>query len=169
VWNFAGFDVPPWEEPGDIEGKETNFQFNQLLSQDEWFYQEPNDPCDGDGDPNSAVYWLSIAAIYNPEDYADPCFFPWGWKTRPHNFNDDAVHITDATIWPPVVCSWLNAADPIFWPDPNTSWDLSFELTTNEPSYADFPIVGDLNGDGIVDLRDLNLLARNWLREADQP
>jgi len=34
------------------------------------------------------VYWLSIGAIYDGAPEPD---FPWGWKTRPHFYHDDAV------------------------------------------------------------------------------
>jgi len=168
VWNFAGFD----ESPRGPSMNDSCFQFTQLLSQDEWFYQEPNDPCH----PNGArVYWLSIAAIYDPNDYTDPNFRPWGWKTREHFFNDDAVRITntfnpvDGTMWPPtppkVGSTWV-MGDPIFWPDLSTSWDVAFELTTNRPTYKDNPIPGDLNGDKIVNFYDLAILANNWLKSA---
>ena len=170
VWNFAGFDENP-QGPNEPNENDSCFQFTQLLSEDEWFYQEPNDPCDPD-DPNARVYWLSIAAIYDPCDYTDPNFFPWGWKTREHFFNDDAVRITntsnpvDGTTWPPtppkVHSRWV-MGNPIYWPDPNTSWDLAFELTTNKPAYADDPVPGDLNADKIVNLFDLAVLANNWL------
>jgi len=138
VWNFAGYDEFPMVDPspdGEFEFKETCFQFNQLLSQDEWFYQEPNDLWDDD--PNSTVYWLSIAAIYDPDAYIE---HPWGWKTRPHFFNDDAVRIWDTWLpdgmpaWPPTMGAEWFEGEPIWWPDPNTSWDLAFELTTNEPT-----------------------------------
>lgn len=138
VWNFAGYDRDPRkEDPNGFDEQESCFQFNQLLSQDQWFYQEPNDPCDND--PNSTVYWLSIAAVYNPGDhnYADPNFYPWGWKTRPHFFNDDAVWGgPDVADWPPVIGTQWAATSPIKlppYPDPcGVSWDMAFELTTNE-------------------------------------
>ncbi|MBA7474687.1 hypothetical protein ES707_10041 [subsurface metagenome] len=168
VWNFAGFD----ESPRDPCENDSCFQFTQLLSEDEWFLQEPNDPCD----PNARVYWLSIAAIYDPNDYLDPNFYPWGWKTREHFFNDDAVRITstlhpiNGTLWPPtpptVGSIWM-AGNPIRWPDPsdpNDSWDMSFELTTNQPAYEDDPIPGDLNTDKVVNLFDLAIMAKNWLK-----
>ncbi len=155
VWNFAGYD----ESPRDPNEKDTCFQFTQLLSQDEWFWQDPCDPCD----PNGRVYWLSIAAIYDQNDYTDPEFYPWGWKTRPHFFNDDAVQITDLDIAPPVIGSHWTGGNPIFWPDPNISWDVAFELTTNKPAYCDNPIPGDLNCDKIVNLFDLDIMAGHWL------
>jgi hypothetical protein len=53
--------------------------------------------------------------------------------------------------------------NPIYFPDPNYSWDVAFELTTNAPNYPDDPIPGDLNADKIVNLRDLDIMATNWL------
>jgi hypothetical protein len=131
VWNFYGYD----EHPDLLDPEyytESCFQFNQLLAEDEWFYQEP-------GEPNT-IYWLSIAAIYDPNVYTDPNFHPWGWKTRPWHFEDDAVRIMhalhpDGTLWPPAlkIGSQWQAGDPVFWPDPEHSWDLAFELTTIMP------------------------------------
>lgn len=140
--------------------KETCFQFTQLLSQDEWFYQEPSDDPD-----NPTIYWLSIAAIYNPGDQDNPNFYPWGWKTRPHFFNDDAVRIIhamnplDGTLWPPTLTigsNWMDGG-PIFFPTKDDTWDLAFELTTNEGLSA------DVYRDGIVNFKDLAVLANQWL------
>ncbi len=152
VWNFAGYDKDPCDRPE--HRNEACFQYNQLLSEDEWFYQEP-DPCD----PNGRIYWLSIAAVFSPNDYNDPNFLPWGWKSRPHNFQDDATSITalaDGT-WPPTVGSqWSNGA-PLKGPLDET-WDLAFELTTNEG------LSGDLDFDAKVDFLDLSIMADRWLR-----
>ncbi|MBN1764225.1 MAG: hypothetical protein JW860_03125 [Sedimentisphaerales bacterium] len=158
VWNFAGYDKDP---RGEMEN-EACFQFNQLLSQDEWFRQSPQaDPLV----PN--VYWLSIAAIYDPDQ---PVSHPWGWKTREHFFNDDAVRIfgiinPDGTFWPPnplvVGQSKFAAGAPVEFPD-GVSWDLAFELTTNQrpPCHK---LQGDLNHDCKVDLQDFAILASEWL------
>ncbi|MCL5105685.1 MAG: GEVED domain-containing protein [Armatimonadetes bacterium] len=122
-WNFAGYDKDP---RGQMEN-EACFQFNQWLTNpDEWFYQDP-------GPDGKNVYWLSIAAIYDP---TQPTDFPWGWKTRPHYFNDDAVRIfqvfdpTGLIGWPPVKGSTWAQGQPIEWQ--GESWDLAFELTTTE-------------------------------------
>ncbi|MEZ4524292.1 MAG: hypothetical protein R2941_00025 [Desulfobacterales bacterium] len=147
VWNFAGYDRDPRGEFKD----EACFQFNQLLSQDEWFFQEP--------DPTGAgrVYWLSIAAIY--EDNAE-VKYPWGWKTRPHFFNDDAVRIyktvnPDGSIWPnqlQIGAKWLEG-QPIEWE--GVSWDMAFELTTNAPDPNEPPdLPGDFDGDSKIGLGD---------------
>jgi len=160
VWNFAGYDVDPQGRPE--REMEACFQFTQLLSQDEWFHQEPNEATDG------TIYWLSIAAVYNPADYSDPNFYPWGWKTREHHSNDDAVTITglllaDGFTWPSSVSAlglgtlWNGNGAPITWPTVNDSWDLAFELTTNEGLDA------DLNADGIVNAIDFAHFADMWL------
>ena len=137
----ANDEVTIW----DLEDiNETAFQFTQLLSQEDWFYQEPNDPCDDD--PCSTVYWLSIAAIYEPWEYDDPNFPSWGWKTRPHFFNDDAVRIiyvydkeAGTSVWPPTVGNICGFALPIH-DACDVSWDMAFELTTlEEPNIAPWP------------------------------
>ena len=157
VWEFIAYDRDPWQV-GDVN--DSCFQFTQLLSQDEWFFQEPNAPWDQDGDPNSAVFWLSISAIYDPCE-PDPKY-PFGWKTRPHFYNDDAVFIQDAMPWPPTRgATWMSGSE--IWGPDGVSWDLSFELTTKEPAYEDDPIPGDLNADKIVNFYDVAILANNWL------
>lgn len=159
VWNWAGFDRAPWSEPGTVD--DTCFQFNQLLAEPDWFYQKP-------GPEQGTVYWLSIAAVY-PQGVTPK--YPWGWKTRSHYFNDDAVRIfqiinLDGTFWPVGAIQpgskWVDGM-PIEEPE-GVSWDLSFELTTNLPVYEDEPGPGDLDADGIVDLIDFEILSSNWLR-----
>jgi hypothetical protein len=178
VWNFAGFDVDPrFEEDPCTWPREACFQFNQLLSEDEWFWQDPNAPWDTDDDPCSAVYWLSIYPIYNP--WETPAH-PWGWKTRPHYYNDDAVRITDVNMppvdftgvvvplnWPPRPGAVVTASNPIWWPTPQDSWDLAFELSTNEP--GPFDLIADLNGDGVVDFLDFAIFANQWLQTEPSP
>jgi len=157
VWNFAGYDRDP--RMPESEWDETCFQFNQLLSQDEWFYQDPNE--------SNGIYWLSISAIYNPEDYSDPNFHPFGWKTRPHYFNDDAVRVWGVSPpWPllPAIGSVALFGQPIWWPDPYNSWDMAFELTTNEPPPpTPEPPDPDFDDDGIVTLLDFAVFADYWL------
>ena len=173
VWNFFGYDVPPdtghGEDPNFYE-KEACFQFNQLLSEDEWFYQEPNSPWDND--PCSTIYWLSISAIYDPNDKVQN---PWGWKTRRPEWNDDAVVIWDVNMplvdyppglppppsWPPTLGAEWKAGMPIEYPM-QVSWDVAFELTTNRPDH-NMPASPDLNYDGIVNFLDFAIFAEKWL------
>ncbi len=109
------------------------------------------------------VYWLSIAAIYDkPFDY------PWGWKTRPHFFQDDAVRIQAVqwppslllATWPPVLGATWSSGDPIEYPA-GKSWDMAFELTTIRPCCR--TKYGDINSDRIVDFKDFAIMASNWL------
>jgi len=161
----AGTITEPCEPPKAYEPNEACFQFTQLLSQDEWFYQEPSDDPD-----NPRIYWLSIAPRWDDDETE----WHWGWKTRPWYFEDDAVSIRQLDPWPPVVgtTKWIDGIPlqyPLY-PDPEgISWDVAFELTTNEPAYEDNPIPGDLNTDLTVDFRDVAILANNWLAVAPMP
>ncbi|MFH1371903.1 MAG: hypothetical protein ABII09_11555 [Planctomycetota bacterium] len=163
VWNFTGYDrdprmLPPKMDPCEPGGDfpmDSCFQFTQMLSEDEWFFQEPNDPCQ--------IYWLSITPVWNAADYADPNFYPWGWKTRPHTFEDDGV-VMQPMPWPPMVglTTWSSGTPIKFppYPDPEgITWDLAFELTTNIPGEPD----ADLDKSGIVDLYDFAIFADQWL------
>ncbi len=115
TWRFAGWDFDP-RFPG--VSPEACFYFECDLPNSAWFYQ------DVAGDPG--IYWLSISACYDsPPDYV------WGWKTRPRDPDsqapDDAVRIFEPTG--PVVGSQYLRGEPIYWPDPEHSWDLAFQLT----------------------------------------
>ncbi len=166
VWNFAGYDLDPRDPTqGGIEN-EACFQFAQFLSQDQWFHQKPN-PETG----NKTIYWISIGAYYSPNQTIQ---YPWGWKTRPKFFNDDAVR--SYVIQNPDGSTWPNAAgnlqlgatwqqgQPIEYPA-GKSWDLSFELTTNEKEPGKcYDNPGDIDHDCKVDLTDFTLLAQDWLK-----
>lgn len=78
----------------------------------------PSDRFFQEGD--SAVYWLSIAAVYggHPEEH------PWGWLTRTHYFRDDAVVIRDPA-YPSIGSRTLQTA-PV-----GKGWDLAFQLKTD--------------------------------------
>ena len=154
VWNFAGYDKDP-RNTGEF--MDSCFQFNQLLSQDEWFYQEGTEP-------EGTVYWLSIAAIYPP---GAQVVYPFGMKTREHFYNDDAVVIQSAIPWPlvvnspPVIGSQWAGGFPLEFPV-GVSWDMAFELSTNEP--PDFGTQSaDLNQNGWVDFIDFAIFADQWL------
>ncbi len=117
TWNFAGYDHDP---RGQVQN-EACFQFNQVLRPEEWFHQ----------DPGQNIYWLSIAAIWQQTPT-----YPWGWKTRPHMFQDAAVRITAVTpAWPPTIGSvWASGTRVLYPTSPETPWDFAFELSTEPPS-----------------------------------
>ncbi|MHC4745104.1 MAG: DUF7901 domain-containing protein, partial [Planctomycetota bacterium] len=165
AWSYAGCDIDPRREDTEYH---SCFKFDQFLSQDEWFHQDPN------GD-DETVYWLSIAAIYSPDDYTDPNFYPWGWKTRPHFYNDDAARITtlQGDNWPPAIGDVWKGGQPIRYPE-DTSWDMAFALTTNreyEPKKTfwtdDVSRRADLEPDGVINFKDLAVLISRWAEEDD--
>ncbi len=174
VWNFAGYDEDPRCMYPDLCGiypwicrptgigcvrDEACFQFNQLLSEDDWFYQ---DPLEGE-----RVYWLAIAAVYVNIPITQ-VQYPWGWKTKVHETQDIAVIIDDVTGAPPInVGSKVNSFWPLVLPhydQPDQKFDLAFELSTNEKEPGTcYDIPGDINHDCIVNLFDFQMLAFDWL------
>ncbi len=134
TWSLAGYHNDPREITND-----TCFQFTCLLSQDQWF--RPTLSQDKNGDSTPAIYWLSIAALYDTA--ASSHSYPWGWTTRPLSFNKGAVQIntitpadTQTTSWPPSIGSRWLSGQSIVYPK-GTAWDFAFELLTNESSAAD--------------------------------
>jgi hypothetical protein len=97
---------------------DTCFRYDFTIPQEEWFYQAPvSDP---------TIYWISISAVnLGPQQQ-----YPWGWKTREHFFNDDAVRILNP-VAPGVGASFVDGL-PIETPD-GKSWDMAFVLTTISP------------------------------------
>ena len=94
------------------------FLYEFYIPSQEWFYQE--------GD--STVYWLSIAAVYDtiPDEHI------WGWKTREHYFNDDAIQIQSPVE--PEKDDVFQQGQPL-----SQGWDMAFELLTTEYEvYYDF-------------------------------
>ena len=100
-------------------GKDTCFQYDFFIPEAEWFHQDPQ--------PATAVYWISISARYDTT--AGPIHYPWGWKTREHYYNDDAVRIFEPHA--PTVNMVFGDGQPIEEPQ-DVSWDMAFELTTIE-------------------------------------
>jgi hypothetical protein len=109
------------EKPSD-----SCFRYEVKLSPEEYFRQD-----DYRADTIDDTFWISILAIY-PES-AD-IINPWGWKTRPLPWMDDAV--TFSLLSPPYPDS---VTDPNFIiPIENTqvcgypqSYDVAFELGTD--------------------------------------
>lgn len=133
IWSLAGYH----SDPRGL-GDDTCFQFTCPLSQDQWFH--PILAKDKNNASIPAVYWLSIAVLY--DTLTSTPAYPWGWTTRPQFFNSGAVQISAVTppsaamsSWPPSIGSrWLSGAT-IENPK-GTAWDLAFELLTNQGSSA---------------------------------
>ena len=114
---FYGWDI---SLDGTLEAK---YQFNQDFQPDEWFHQ----------DRENEIYWVSIAADYG--DWTVDPLHPWGWETRPHMFQDDAVKIIpnqDKIVQLGYVLDPSEAKE-IQYPQ-GVSWDLAYELGT-DPNY----------------------------------
>jgi hypothetical protein len=93
---------------------------NEVFWQDEFREMTQND-----------IYWISIVALYQNDLNVD---HPWGWKTRPWSWMDDAVRF-QTTIDPAVgymtdPLTITPLTDPVF----QESFDVSFELDT-DPNY----------------------------------
>ncbi len=135
TWSIAG----SYSDPRRI-GNDTCFQFTSLLSQDEWFYPPLSTE---DGRIVPTVYWLSIAAFYDPNGPVPE--HPWGWATRPQFFNAGAVRIAGvepvdprSVSWPPTLASRWQSGTAVEFPK-GTAWDLTFELLTNQAAYGRDP------------------------------
>jgi hypothetical protein len=103
---FVGYDGTI-DAAGGIQITDSTFQYNVNIDPALWFFQKP--------DPGANnIYWLSIQAIVPAG-----AFNEWGWKTRPHSFQDDATRLLATTA------GW----QPIIGTDGN-SWDMAFELST---------------------------------------
>ncbi|MBN1893087.1 T9SS type A sorting domain-containing protein [bacterium] len=109
----AGFDF----HPDFMEKPDACFQYDFYIPEEKWFHQE--------GDSN--IYWISISALYKDDSFPEGHL--WGWKTRKHYFNDDAVRIFMPSN--PVLGSIFQEGQPIVDPNGN-SWDMAFVLTTHE-------------------------------------
>ena len=179
-------DVPagqdePWSHPGQViwetdcyefsvtpdgfgfdprdESFETCFRFEQTLREEEWFRQTSQE----------GVYWISIAAVY-PDGME--VRHPWGWKTRPRDPEssapDDAVRIFIPTA--PGLGAQFERGEPIYWPSPEQSWDLAFELTTGQggankivqPPDPALPGVHAHDWSGFL-MREWSTLADDWI------
>ena len=149
-WSHPGKMIWQWEVPREVlwerpvgcdfhedypDWLDTCFRYDLQLPEDVWFWQEGPE----------TIYWISISARY--ADVEPPDEFEWGWKTREHYFNDDAVRIFNPTA--PVVGDPFVSGEPIY-DNAGTSWDMAFELTTQDvecfpdchPDYGEWVVVG---------------------------
>ncbi|NIP51751.1 MAG: hypothetical protein GWN61_21335 [candidate division Zixibacteria bacterium] len=171
---FVGVDQFPQRPP------DTCFRYDLKLRPEEYFRQ--GEYLD---DTNDNTFWISIVAIY--PDSAD-VNYPWGWKTRPLSWMDNAVTFSlPAPPYPDLVM------DPNFiTPIENhavcgyeQSYDVAFELGTdadyikaaqpytglrNWPYYSFFPYpsTSTERPDGTLSLENA-ASADDWLCERRTP
>jgi hypothetical protein len=150
---------------------DTCFQYYVDLDPEEWFWQ-----ADFLERTTDDVYWISIQAVY--QTGADPVY-PWGWKTRPCHWMDDAVRYECRLVDPPnVLCRMWPIKDPVW----GESFDLSFELDTDPnyikweqpftgirhwPHYEDEESMAFEDDTGVVDIT--RLVADDWPCDQNTP
>jgi hypothetical protein len=111
------------------------YQYTLNLEPNEVFWQDDFNEMTQDN-----IFWISIVAIYDTEPDN-----PWGWKTRPWHWMDDAVSIdltgipADGHMIDPIIDSVTPLVDPRW----GQSVDVSFELDT-DPNYIKWE--QDFNG-----------------------
>lgn len=118
TWEFVGWDVDPRDGTG--ANLDSLFRFTCDLPPGAWF----------DQGPVNSIFWLSIAAMYPTLPGPSPT---WGWKTTPRldaQSPDDAVVVFDPLT--PLIGMTYGAGAPLWWPTPESSWDVAFELTTRD-------------------------------------
>ena len=158
--NYAWAYTGRLQDARGYTGGETVFEFTGILSQDEWF-----------SPASDATYWISFTAIYPQTSTVS---YPWGWLTRTKASTYSALKMTSFTAstgstgtWPPSVGCIYNAGSTISYN--NTGWDMAFDLITrqsggNGAGSSDLSsVIGDLNGDGVVDVKDVSILVNHWL------
>lgn len=122
AWALAGYQETA---KGETLG-ETCFQFSCLLSQNQWLQLATDS---SDKEIEAAYYWISISAIYDPDDSLTG--YIWGWITRPHAEGETATVIRGITPgpWPPSQGDeWLSGLQ--ITESDGTPWDMAFQLTT---------------------------------------
>jgi hypothetical protein len=126
-------DVPA--DSVEVEEVGTDFYHNYYPNDVAYQYTlhlEPNDyfwQVDYLDNTKDDVFWLSIAALYDPcQPYPR---YRWGWKTRPWSWMDDAVRFWfDGPLEPGAVLDprqIMPIKDPIY----RESFDVAFELDTD--------------------------------------
>ena len=169
--NQVGTDEFCTVYPNDVA-----YQYTLYLEPNEYFWQ---------GDYNDmtedSIFWLSIVAVY--PDACEPLDYPWGWKTRPWSWMDDAVRFEHfgppetGTVLDPYINSITPIEDPVYY----ESFDVAFELDTDSsyikweqpftgirdwPHYEDELSMGTGNN-GEPDI--LRLVADDWRCDGNTP
>lgn len=134
TWAVAG------SQPAEGGGA-TVFQFNHALSQDQWFYPTPGAAT---ASPESTFLWVSIAAIYDPENLPSASAAGrWGWLSRTHESSAAGTVIheitpVDLSPWPPTPgAQWR--VGTLVQDGTKQPLDLSFQLTTYQSPYPAGP------------------------------
>ncbi|MBL7152724.1 MAG: hypothetical protein ISS79_03340 [Phycisphaerae bacterium] len=121
--------------PDPTIAPEACFQYYVQLKPEDYFWQHRFLEHEDDGTVRDTVFWISITAVY--EGFPGP-EHPWGWKTRPEHWMDDAVTFSlsqnDFEIGQVLDPDGITPLESNVVCDRNESYDLAFELDT-EPNY----------------------------------
>ena len=158
MWAYGGQLI---DARGQVGG-EAVFEFTALLSHDHWFYPSAM---------TGTTYWISISAIYGSPQQVSA---PFAWLTRRNQGTLAAVEIQQIGSaipgqighWPPVPGDVFRVGTPITYPG-NVPWDMAFQLISSGPRASGGGttgcLSGDLNCDGILDIKDVSFLMGLWL------
>jgi len=124
VQSWVGSD----QSPIPLGPEDTCFEYHVDLEQDEIFWQ-----ANFDSNTEGNIFWISITAMYPNDVNATNLGHPWGWKSRPWHWMDDAVMFDS-----------LNEPNLGMVLEPNNitpieidingvteSWDMAFQLDTD--------------------------------------
>lgn len=156
AWAVAGREVS-----ADSDAGQTCFLFSRLLSQDQWF-EIGKTAADADG---GEVYWLSIAALYDPTEKGPE--HEWTWKLRTTASNSGGASLSTIVpvsddSWPPTLGAQWKTGTAIRDRRINAI-DMAFQLTTFVPVDLDSRASAEPAPAGLIDHAELALLAANWL------
>ena len=169
------FEMVGTDEFCGIYPYDVAYQYTLYLEPNEYFWQIDYEDVTQDN-----IFWLSIAAIY-PDEISPE--FPWGWKTRPWSWMDDAVkfnlygNLEPGIVLDPATVYIEPIKDPVYY----ESYDVAFELDT-DPTYIkweqpftgirDWPHYEDELSMGTGDNGDpdiLRLIADDWRCDGNTP
>ncbi|MFC1765983.1 GEVED domain-containing protein [Planctomycetota bacterium] len=106
---------------------DTCFQYSVKLKPEQYFWQQRYLDRTQDN-----VFWISITAHYPGQQLPE---YPWGWKTRPWHWMDDAIRITiQRDVITDNVLLVPGAIKPIkssMICNTNDSYDMAFQLDTD--------------------------------------
>lgn len=148
-------DTWHWALAGQLENGQMAFEFSAFLSQDEWFIPE--------GISTMTRYWVSISTVHHTPSQPAP---QWQWLTTPESRATPAAMIQSVTsgttgqgtTWPPVLGSSLLSRTYVTYPG-NVGWDMAFELMRTKIGVSPGEqILGDMNGDGVLNTADVGIL-----------
>ncbi|MFH1615770.1 MAG: DNRLRE domain-containing protein [Planctomycetota bacterium] len=157
---WVGYDSFP-DMPGD-----TCWQWFVKLYETEYFRQR-----DFTGMTDDEIYWISITPIYSM-----PPYDPYGWKTRPEHWMDDAVtfYLPEPPVEGMIVDPLTTGMHPIeaqgqsfdvsfeFDTDPNyIKWEQAYDGFRRWAHYEDEPSMAIDDGTG-VEPQIIRLVADDW-------